>query len=196
MKKLLVIAAAALSALSAFSAQAADFSFSGQLVYNTDVVLLDFTLAQAGDVTLWTDSWQSGLNFDPVLGLFSGGALLQVIDDNDGTIANAGYYDSGALLSNLAAGSYRLTLGAAANEAVGPTLADGFALDGSTPIKLVDWNQPSYDINANDQKGGIWQLHLTGVEQAAVVPEPAHWALLLGGLLVLGARFRARQPRA
>lgn len=196
MKKLLVIAAAALSALSAISAQAANISFSGQLVYNTDVVHIDFTLAQAGDVTLWTDSWQSGLNFDPVLGLFGGGTLLQVIDDNDALIANAGYYDPGALLSNLAAGSYRLTLGAAYNNPVGPSLADGFALGGSTPIKLVDWNQPSYNVNANDQKGGLWQVHLTGVEQAAVVPEPAHWALLVGGLLMLRTRLRARQSRA
>jgi len=195
MKKLLVIAAAALSAL---SAQAANFSFSGQLVYNTDVVQIDFSIAQAGNVTLWTDSWQSGLNFDPVLGLFNGGtqALLQVIDDNDGSIADAGYFDSGALLSNLAAGSYRLTLGAADNEAVGPSLADGFALGGSTPIKLVDWNQSTYNMNANDQKGGIWQLHLTGVEQAAVVPEPAHWALLVAGLLMLGTRLRARESRS
>lgn len=197
MKTILSLAACALLAGTALNAQAADFNFSGQIVYNTDVVQLDFTLASASDVTLWTDSWQSGLNFDPVLGLFGGSnqALLQVIDDNDGTIAGAGYYDSGALLTQLAAGSYRLTLGAAANEAVGPTLANGFALDGSTPIKLVDWNQPSYDINANDQKGGIWQLHLSGVTQAAVVPEPESWALLLGGLLAVGMLVRRQSQR-
>lgn len=192
------IALLATVGMTSLSAQAADFNFSGQIVYNTDVVQIDFTLASAGDVTLWTDSWQSGLNFDPVLGLFGGAnqALLQVIDDNDGTIANAGYYDSGAVLSQLAAGTYRLTLGAAANDAVGPLLANGFALDGTTPIKLVDWNQPSYDMNANDQKGGLWQLHLSGaaVQQAAVVPEPGIWALMFGGLLALGV-LRARQSR-
>lgn len=190
------LAGGAVLALASLAAQAANFDFSGQIVYNTDVVQIGFTLSSASDVTLWTDSWQSGLSFDPIVGLYTGNdkMLLQVIDDNDGTIAGAGYFDSGALLTQLPAGTYLLTLGAAGNDPLGPTLADGFLLGGTAPVKLVDWNQPSYDINKNDQKGGVWQLHISGVQQAAVVPEPQTWALMAaGGLLMLAALRKSRR---
>ncbi len=183
----------ALAALS-LSTQAADLSFSGQAVNHNDKIVIDFSVAAGSTVSLWTDSWQSGLNFDPQLFLASAGAI--VAQDNDsGSLLNtaAGYFDAGLQFTAATAGSYRLVLNASSNDALGTTLGQGFAYDADTPIKLADWNQPGYDVNANDQKGGFWRVHLDGVEQAAVVPEPAAWALLLPGLLALGLIGRRRR---
>ncbi len=191
-KHLLSLALAA----SALGAHAADFSFSGQAANHNDKIVIDFQVAAGSSVSLWTDSWQSGLNFDPQLFLASGGTIVQA-DDDGGSLVNAGagYYDAGLQFTATTAGSYRLVLNAASNNALGATLSQGFVYDGDAPIALAAWNQPSYDINANDQKGGFWRLHLSGVEQAAAVPEPASVALLLAGLLSLSLAVRRQQRR-
>lgn len=183
-----------LAALVALNAGAADLSFSGQAANHNELVFIDFQVAAGGTVRLWTDSWQSGLNFDPQLFVAQGGAL--VLADNDGGSlidASAGFYDAGLQFTASAAGSYRLVLNASSNDPLGTTLSQGFTYDADAPIRLADWNQPGYDVNANDQKGGFWRVHLSGVEAAAVVPEPVGWALLLPGLLALG--LVARRPR-
>ena len=182
-----------LAALLSLNAGAADLTFSGQAVNHNDKIVIDFQVAAGSSISLWTDSWQSGLNFDPQLYLAQGDAI--VLEDNDGGSAinaAAGFYDAGLTFTASAAGSYRLVLNASSNDRLGSTLSAGFTYDGDTPIRLADWNQPGYDVNANDQKGGFWRLHLSGVETAAVVPEPAGWALMLPGLLVLGLRARRR----
>lgn len=184
------LATAALS----LGVQAADLTFSGQAVNHNDKIVIDFQVAAGSQVSLWTDSWQSGLNFDPQLFLAGGGAIVNA-DNDSGSLVNAGagYYDAGLQFTAAVAGSYRLVLNASSNDARGTTLAQGFSYDADTPIKLADWNQPGYDINANDQKGGFWRLHLSGVEQAAAVPEPAGWMLLLPGLLALSLVGRRRR---
>lgn len=188
--------AIAAALLAASAANAADFSFSGQAVNHNDKIVIDFQVAAGSTVSLWTDSWQSGLNFDPQLFVASGGVIFKADDDGGSAInASAGYYDAGLEITDAAAGSYRLVLNAASNNALGASLAQGFTYDGDTPIKLADWNQPSYDLNANDQKGGFWRLNLSGVEQAAVVPEPGSYALLAAGLLSIALVVRRRQQK-
>ena len=189
----LAVAAFALGA--SLSAQAADFNFTGQLATQKDVVQFDFSLATAGTVSIWTDSWQSGLNFDPQLALFDGSHALKMVfaDGGDSISPTAGYFDDGQTFAPLAAGHYRLTLSAYSNDPTGPNLSNGFTYDGAAPIALAAWNQPGYDINANDQKGGAWSVHLSGVEQAAVVPEPASVLMMLAGLLSVAGVARRRR---
>ncbi|MFG6490181.1 DVUA0089 family protein [Roseateles sp. BYS78W] len=199
MKKHL-LALALLATLSALplAAQAADLSFSGQAVNHNDKIVIDFQVAAGSTVSLWTDSWQSGLNFDPQLYVARGGVIVDHNDDNEIASlasAGAGYYDAGLQFTATAPGGYRLVLSAASNDARGTTLAQGFAYDGSTPIKLADWNQPSYDVNANDQKGGFWRVNLSGVETATVVPEPGRISLMLAGLLSIALVVRKRQGK-
>lgn len=179
--------------LISLQAGATDLSFSGQAVNHNDKIVIDFQVAAGSTVSLWTDSWQSGLNFDPQLFVAQGDAIV-LADNDSGSLVNAaaGYFDAGLQFTAAAAGSYRLVLNASSNDALGTTLSQGFTYDGQAPIRLVDWNQPGYDINANDQKGGFWRVNLSGVETAAVVPEPAGWALLLPGLLALGLAARRR----
>jgi hypothetical protein len=193
----------ALSLAAALSpAMAADFSFSGQIQFHNDKVFVDFSLAApATNVRIWTDSWFRGVNFDPTAALWRaspGGVfnkLSEVDDDDTVNPSTQGFYDTGFSLSSLAAGNYRVSLVAAFNAANGSLLSQGFAYDNQAPILLRDWTQPSADPNFGDQKGGFWRLNLSGVSQAAVVPEVQTWLLMaigLGGLGGLAAR-RARK---
>lgn len=192
-------AIAALFGFVAVTAQAGDLSFSGNLEFNTDVARVAFDIgAGAGEVKLWTDSWQAGKNFDPTAALWrqaSGGYTLVAENDDDSSIgAGQGSFDSGLAFASLATGHYLVTVGAAPNFALGTRLADGFSFDGTTPIRIADWNQPSYDINANDQKGTLWSLHLTGNTVVSPVPEPSSYAMLLAGLgLGYGFMFLRRR---
>lgn len=71
-------------------------------------------------------------------------------------------------------------------------MSQGFAYDGEAPILLSQWNQPSYDPNANDQKGSFWRLNLANVDRAALAPEPGTYVLLAFGLVALWLARRSR----
>lgn len=120
--------------------------YSGSIVYQTDKVAFDIVLTEAlTDVKIWTDSYLDGVNFDPIISLWSktstGATLLGEDDDT--------YYpeyftgqtdgDAGLMFPYLAAGKYMIYVAVYDNFAVSENWLDGFMLDGDTPVKISDW---------------------------------------------------------
>jgi hypothetical protein len=182
-------------AMSTQLATAADFTFSGNILYHNDVVRIDFTLDNnATDVRVWTDSFRSGENFDPITAVWRlpDGALVGENDDDDTIAPGQTYYDSGLVFPSLPAGNYAFTITPYDNFAP-DNLAEPFGYAGETPIPIAEWCQPASD-DCNDQKGTFWQVHLTGVDGAIPpIPEPASYALLAAGLLMVGVAARRRR---
>jgi hypothetical protein len=193
------------------SAQANDFTFSGNVALNTDIVKVSFTLDNAAtSVKVWTDSFMNGVNYDPITALWqkvgSDYQLIDENDDNDSIAPGQTYYDSGFSVASLAAGDYLFTVAAYDNFASGQMLSDGFDnFGGATPIPIATWCQPAAH-NCSDptlnQKGTFWRVNLSGVDSAIppptttpAVPEPSTYALMLLGLGALSWAAR-RQKKA
>lgn len=173
------------------AAQAADFTFAGNLALNTDLARVDFSLDSAGAVSLWTDSYRDELNFDPLVAVFDlSGRLVAFNDDAAALRPGQSGFDAAIDSVTLAAGHYAAYVGASfslGDPAPGAGLAQVFDFSGITPTAIAQWDQPSYSPNLNlSQKGSAWSLHVDGVSQAAAVPEPTTYALMLAGLLAVG----------
>ena len=85
------------------------------------------------------------------------------------------------------------------------SLLNGFAPQAGQRFDLFDWGSSSgsfakLDLAAAPLAPGLrWdtsQLHIDGSLAVAAVPEPAHWALLASGLVVLFCRRRAWRAAA
>lgn len=196
MKKL--SAALAISALcTAGTVNAANFDFSGNIAHHNDVIQIGFSLASAAtNVTVWTNSYLNGVNFDPITAVWaqngSGYSLVGQNDDNPSIMPGLTRYDSGLSFASLAAGNYLFTIAAYNNWANGTTLAQGFNFDAQAPIPLSVWTQPASHTNM----GTFYNVHLTGVDRAVnqtAVPEPETYAMLMLGLGLLG--FTARRKK-
>lgn len=176
----------------AASSQAALMNFTGAIQNHNDVVYTYFTVADdATDVSVWTDSFMSGTNFDPITALWTADGNLLAQNDDNASInpSTQTYYDSGFSLANLAAGDYIFTVATYANFAAGNTLNEGFAYDGQDAIALEDWTQPANDIDM----GPFWSVWLDGIDSATnphSVPEPSSLILLLLGAMGLGIARR------
>lgn len=192
--KIRSILAGALLAFLASNANAALFNFTGQIGFHNDVVFINFGLdSDATDVRVWTDSFLSGDNFDPITALWNAdtGALIAENDDNASINPDTQtFYDSGFALPSLDAGNYIFSVATFANFASGAFVADGFTYDDQDPIALADWDQPANDINM----GPNWSVWLDGVDTADdnsnPVPSPAMFTLVLLGLAFLRLRTK------
>lgn len=180
--KTLIISSACL--LLSSQANSAVFNFTGEIEYHNDVVYTYFTLENDEvDVRVWTDSFQSGVNFDPITALWdeNGNQLAQNDDDYTINPETQTSYDSGFLLPTLAAGDYIFTVSAYPNFSNSSLLSDGFSLDSEQPSSV--------------STGAEWSVWLDGVDSATVspIPEPSTYALMLGGLGLVG--FMAHQRK-
>jgi len=182
-------------ALFSAAALGADFDFSGTFTYDNDVVQVNFTVNTAGNVTIFSSSWDDG-GFDPILAMWdAAGNLIQQRNDvliagsalSKGVSYHYGIYDA-YLYEFLAVGDYIATVAQSDNFANGVTLAAGFRYDGNPDFTFdAGWGSHPYfngTWDSDDPRTGEWALHILNVGDARVVNAtiPAPGAFLLGSL--------------
>jgi hypothetical protein len=195
MKKVKFFLASALT-LFAVHANAALLNFTGNIANHNDVIYTYFTLtSDATNIRVWTDSFLSGTNFDPITALWNAdsGDLLSQNDDNDNVNpATQTFFDSGFSLASLSAGNYAFTVATYANFASGVNLANPqFNYSNAAPIPLAEWCQPASHCGM----GTFWSVWMDGVDSGSTtppgdVPEPSITWLMSLGLALCALRKR------
>jgi len=193
---------------------AADFSFQGTFERDDDVQIFSFNVGAASNVTLRSLGYAGGVNaagetierggFDTILALFNDSGLL--IDSNDdggpgNVAADAGTGESwdSFLQAFLAPGYYQVSVMQYDNFALGPNLSDGFLYDGAGNFTAPYCGGTSFcDVSGVvpwNQRNNRWAFDVLDVESATVsaIPEPGTYAMLLGGLGLLGFAARRRK---
>jgi hypothetical protein len=181
------------------SAIANDFSFTGTLAADDEVLLFDFTVDAPSIVTLRTYSYAGGVQasgnivppggFDPILALFdSEGNFITYNDDGmSGTVPfdpNTGEAFDTALEIVLDAGDYTVSVMQYNNKAIKPTLADGFDQSGD-PFFTSAYNCSNgqfcdaSNVAPYNNRTNEWAFDVLNVESATLIspesepkPEP------------------------
>lgn len=189
---------------SSFAANAANFSFIGNLTDPNAVQLFNFSVSSPSNLVIRTWSYGGGTmangadidfgGFDPVLTLFSSaGEYLGERDDcsssSHGNICNTRQKDPNTnraydavlrgLEFDLDAGNYILALTQFENFAFGPDLIDGFT-EGAVGFDDDDYNPT---------RTSRWALDINGVDSASLVgasPVPVPAAVWLFGSALMG----------
>lgn len=151
-------------------------TFTGQITYHNDVAYHEFTLTESSGVQVWTDSFQNGLNFDPIVSVWLNGVLMGY--DDDGVVMPGQTSFDSFLSLSLDAGTYLVAVSRFSNFPKGSTLSEGFLMDSATPSLLAGGRDYRVHVTLGD--------YIPPVQ----VPEPGSWAMLLGGLGLLLARRR------
>jgi hypothetical protein len=175
------------------SAIANDFSFTGTLAADDEVLLFDFTVDAPSIITLRTYSYAGGVQasgnlvpsggFDPILALFdSEGNFITYNDDGiSGTVPfdpDTGEAFDTAVEIVLDAGDYTVSVMQYNNKAAGPTLADGFDQSGD-PFFTSTYNCSNgqfcdaSNVAPYNNRTNEWAFDVLNVESATLVaPEP------------------------
>ena len=177
----MVVAAA--SMVLAAPAAAADYSYTGTLSDPNEVLLFNFSVGTASDVTLRSYSHSGGTmadatvigsgGFDPILALFDGTGNLVGQDDDSGPGFDV------LLTRLLQPGDYTVSVMAYSNFANGPNLSNGFQNTGSFGGRSQSW---AFDV-----------LGVDTATQVGAVPEPGTWAMMLMGFGATGFAMRRRK---
>lgn len=116
----------------------AHFELHNQVEYHTIAIY-----AGAGDLRIWTDSYNGGIGLDPIITLWHNGARV-AFNDDDQTVdpLYQSKRDAGLVLFALPHGTYVVTITAYPNFARSASLGDGFAFDSQSPIVIDTWCQP------------------------------------------------------
>ena len=186
------------------SANAADFSFTGNFEHDDEVQEFNFTVtAPMSDVTLRTWSYAGGTNaagaevarggFDPIVALFDGSGNLIGQNDDSGLVPDpvgGSAWDS-LLTRDLSAGNYTATITQFGSFA-GSSLAGGFQGTIHTNFGGRDSHWALDILNVNSASVGASYISENPLPP---IPEPESYALLLAGLSLVIFVARTRISR-
>jgi len=177
---------------------------SGNFTADDNVVLIPFTVALNGAVTIQTSSFANGsVGFEPVLTLYDGLGNLFLQDATGGTTpggcglrgidSTSGFCLDAVISALLNAGSYTLALTEWDNIPGGPTLADGFPQTGNGNFTGSEFGpgSGSFLLFNGSQRTSAWALSIDGAD----VPEPATFGLACAALIALTAAGRRSSAR-
>ena len=178
MKKFLAMLSLALCG----TANAGLLHFEGMITGYTDVVVTQFVVESDQVVSAWTDSFDSGANFDPITSLWTNdGTYITGNDDNSSiSPSTQTYFDSG-IQQFLTAGTYYFTI----------SVFNNFP---DSSVNLFANPSPFDGCDGCGYGGFYYSQWLDGVASARVitsnpVPEGSMLAIFALGLLSL-ARSR------